>query len=215
MSVLKTDTLKDLKKFPEKKALLGLLPRKAPKEAELFFEKVMQLPFAKFGTVTKNNAVEDILKIIGDGIQDQYKSDPFFDYWINDMADVSKLFCEVQQKPSIGFWLGTQRGCRRYHVDNVPLRMLVTYAGTGTEWLPDFAADRQAFLDGERNEQILKDPSALQYMDKWDIAIFKGGPKGLLHRTPDDAMSKPSILMRLDHASFWEKILKHQQQMAS
>lgn len=212
MRVLKTETLEGLKSFPDNDALLGLLPRAAPVEADAFFRQLMQESFALFGTVSKSNAANDILKIIEETIPKELAANPFFDFWINDMAQISTLFCTIQDSEKIGFWLGSQRGYRRYHVDNVPLRMLVTYAGKGTEWLPEFAADRQAFLDGRSNEYILKDASALQYMKEWDVAVFKGGPEGLLHRTPDDAMSNPSILMRLDHAFFWEKILKHQQQ---
>ena len=39
-------------------------------------------------------------------------------------------------------------------------------------------------------------------MGEWDIAIFRGGASGLLHRTPDDALNGHSILMRLDNKVF-------------
>lgn len=48
-------------------------------------------------------------------------------------------------------------------------------------------------------------------MRPWDIAVFRGGPKGLLHRTPNAAKNGPSIMMRLDYVSFWDYILKKQQ----
>jgi len=35
---------------------------------------------------------------------------------------------------------------------------------------------------------------------------FRGGPKGILHRTPDDALNGASILMRLDREDFWENV---------
>ena len=123
------------------------------------------------------------------------------------MADVCKTFCELEKMEAVSFQLGTQRACRRYHIDNVPKRMLVTYAGKGTEWLPDEAADREAFLSGEPNEKIIKDPSALQFINQWDVAVFRGGPEGVLHRTPDAALNGPSILMKLDHPSFLENII--------
>ena len=90
--------------------------------------------------------------------------------------------------------------------------MLVTYAGKGTEWLPEEAADRKAFANGEPNEKIVKDKSALQFLKEWDVAVFCGGKNGLLHRTPDDALKEPSILLRLDHPSYWKNLLKHQKQ---
>ena len=93
----------------------------------------------------------------------------------------------------------------------VPIRLLVTYAGRGTEWLPDAAADRQAFEDGMPNKLILRDPSAIRFVDGWDVAIFRGGSKGLLHRTPDAALNGTSILMRLDRKDFWNNILGQSQ----
>ena len=118
------------------------------------------------------------------------------------MANLSQVFCEMQNSNSVSFLLSSKRGCRRYHVDIVPLRMLVTYAGKGTELLPDEAADRDAFANGEPNEKIVLDSSAIKFMDLWDIAVFRGGAKGLLHRTPDEALNNSSVFMRLDHPSF-------------
>ena len=36
------------------------------------------------------------------------------------------------------------------------LRLLVTYAGQGTELLPDYAANKNAFREGKSNKEILK-----------------------------------------------------------
>ncbi|MCG8493849.1 MAG: DUF1826 domain-containing protein [Sneathiellales bacterium] len=208
MSLFNASTPGSLREFTGRDALLGVAKRGVPKGANAFFNQLMKHPFAISGTVSKVSAVYDIEALLDSNIPEALKAHSFCSLWIEDMAEISRLFSDIQKSKSIGFWLGTQRGCRRYHADNVPLRMLVTYAGKGTEWLPDFAADRQAFSNGAPNEQIVKDPTALQYMNKWDVAIFRGGPRGLLHRTPDDAMSKPSVMMRLDHASFWENVRK-------
>ena len=125
------------------------------------------------------------------------------------MSKVCKLFCSIQSEKIISFWLGTKRGCKRYHIDMVPFRLLVTYAGQGTELLPDKAADRTAFINGKPNEKIVKDRSSLKFLSSWDIAIFRGGVNGILHRTPDSALDgNSSILMRLDHESFYDQLIK-------
>ena len=72
------------------------------------------------------------------------------------MSNICKLFCNFKDEKSISFWLGTQQGCTRYHVDMVPFRLLVTYAGQGTELLPNHAANRKAFLEGKPNEEIVE-----------------------------------------------------------
>ena len=172
----------------------------------------MQTPFNVIGKISKENSLQDIQAILENHIPDQVQADNFYMDWVSDMTETCAIFCDTLGSDAVGFCIGTERGCRRYHIDNVPLRLLVTYAGQGTEWLPDEAADRNAFANGEPNEKIIKNPEAHQFMNTWDIAIFRGGPKGLLHRTPDAALDNPSILMRLDHVTFWDKILKQQQE---
>ena len=41
----------------------------------------------------------------------------------------------------------------------------------------------EMLLEGQSNKEILKSKSALEYINKWDIAIFRGGEDGILHRT--------------------------------
>ena len=208
MKVFKTTDIQELARFPTDSAQLAVVSRKKPKGADIFFQKLMKNTLRIIGQVSKKSSREDIKYLLEEDIPDELKADPFCSLWISDMAQVSELCCVTMGSESVDFCLSTGRGCRRYHIDHVPMRLLVTYAGKGTEWIPDEAADRNAFANGAPNEDIIKDPSKLQFMDNWDISIFRGGQKGLLHRTPDAALNEPSILMRLDHESYWEKILK-------
>ncbi|WP_343565249.1 DUF1826 domain-containing protein [Kiloniella sp. b19] len=212
MSVFRTKRMEALKDFPGYTDQLGLAERTAPEKASAFFQELMKEPFRVSGMVHRESGRDDIRNILEDNIPASLQRDSFYEEWLTDMAEVSRLFCDIQGTDSTGFWLGSKRGCRRYHIDNVALRMLVTYAGKGTEWLPDEAADRQAFSRREPNEKIVKDQSALQFMNQWDVALFRGGPEGLFHRTPDAALNEPSILMRLDHPSFWDRVRQAEQQ---
>ena len=123
------------------------------------------------------------------------------------MSNVCKLFCTFLNTNKLSFWLGN-RGCKRYHVDMVPFRLLVTYKGQGTELLPNYAADRDAFIEGKPNNKIIKNKSARKFINKWDIAIFRGGKNGILHRNDSALKCYSSILMRLDDSSFLEEIKK-------
>ena len=212
MSVFRTNSIEEIKDFVTFQHQLGIVERKIPQGADEFFQKLMQTSFIIAGKVTKKNVISNIKNILEDEIPETLQNIPFFEKWIEDMANATIVFCDTQKSDSVCFWLSSERGCRRYHIDNVPLRMLITYAGKGTEWLPDEVADRLAFVKGEPNEKIVRDPTALQFMKAWDIAVFRGGAKGLLHRTPDDALNGPSILLRLDHPSFWDNVLKNQYQ---
>ncbi|MEM7621529.1 MAG: DUF1826 domain-containing protein [Pseudomonadota bacterium] len=207
MTIFKPEHLKDVSKFSKSADQLAIFQRQAPQGADAFMQKLMQISLGIAGKVHKKNALQDVQNIVHDQIPETLQVDPFYERWITDMSEVCTIFCETLGCDAICFWLGSERGCNRYHIDNVPMRLLVTYAGRGTEWLPEKAADRSAFANGAPNEQILIDPSSIQFMNTWDIAVFRGGPEGVLHRTPDAALNQPSLLMRLDPVAFWDNIL--------
>ncbi len=195
--------------FKDKDDQLKIVIRKAPLKSEFFFKKLYKSLNSTYGFVSYSNSVKDIKKILKLELLNEIMSDPFYDIWINDMSNLCKIFCKFIGEDKISFWIGTKRGCKRYHVDMVPFRLLVTYAGQGTELLPDYAANREAFVQGKPNNKIVKDKSALKFINKWDIGIFRGGKEGILHRTPDSALNaNSSILMRLDNSSFLEEIKK-------
>jgi|TARA_Y200000002_G_scaffold190175_1_gene156907 hypothetical protein len=207
MNIYQSNKLQDLENFDEYSAQLGIIERSMPVGVNAFFQKLMRSHFKFSGEVSKDAAFLDIRNILNKEFSQEIKAELLYDEWLEDMAEVCKTFCVLEKIEAVSFHLGTQRACRRYHIDNVPKRMLVTYAGKGTEWLPDEAADREAFLSGEPNEKIIKDPSALQFINQWDVAVFRGGPEGVLHRTPDAALNGPSILMKLDHPEFLKNII--------
>ncbi len=210
MTIFKAKTLLELAEFNSTKSQLAIAERSVPHGSDMFFQKLMETPFRVTGKVGKDNPERDIRFVLRGEISSDIERNPFYEIWVSDMAQVCLTFCAVLQTDTVSFCLGTKRGCKRYHIDNVPLRLLVTYAGKGTEWLPDDAADRRAMMNGAPNEAIVKDLAARRFMAPWDVAVFKGGKSGLLHRTPDDAINTSSILLRLDHGTFWDNILKQQ-----
>ena len=211
MDAYKPLYLENLPKFNFVNSQLALVERNALGGSSAFFSKLTQTKFHVIGQIFRASSAADIRFLLEEDIPPKLQSDPFFELWVADMANVCNVFCDMVGEDAIGFCLGTERGCRRYHIDNVPMRLLVTYAGQGTEWLPESASDRQAFEGGMPNEFILKDPSARQFVGLWDIAVFRGGPTGVLHRTPDSALNAPSILLRLDREDFWNNVLGQSQ----
>ena len=212
MSIFRTDNLDTLKSCSMQEYQLGIAERVVPNGADIFFQKVLKKNLGVKGQVRKASALADIEIILKEKIDKEIQNDPFYDEWLLDISKVCIVFCDLQKSSNVDFYLSTKRGCRRYHIDNVPQRMLVTYAGKGTEWLPDDAANRNAFLNGEPNEKIIIDKTALQFLKAWDVAVFRGGSSGLLHRTPDDALKGKSILLRLDHPTYWKNLIQHQKQ---
>ena len=212
MTVFEAKDLRDLATFKHQEGQLAILERQPLGGGDEFFKKLSERPLNVIGIVGKKTCVEEILALLEDEISEDLKSSDFYMQWVIDMAGVCNIFCETLATSTVGFCLATQRACQRYHIDNVPLRLLVTYYGKGTEWVPDSAVDRLAYDSGMPNDKILTSNKARKFLNAWDVAIFRGGPDGLLHRTPDAALNTPSILLRLDHESFWDTVFTDTQE---
>ena len=158
MDVFFADNLDLLSDFADQSHRLVIFQREEPDDANMFFQSLMKTTFSVSGKLNKATAVDNIRSILEKDIPSEVQRNPFYEVWLNDMADVSSLFCNVEKDDAISIWIGSKRGCKRYHVDIVPQRLLVTYAGLGTEWLPDEAADWKAYSTGEPNEKIIRDP---------------------------------------------------------
>ena len=210
MSFLKIDDIEKISEFSKQDYLLIEIERKNMNNSDSFFREIMYEPFRVIGKISKKNSSEDIKRILRDIIPLSSQTNFFYKTWVSDMSEICQIFCDTLNSKSVSFCLGTERGCSRYHIDNVPMRLLVTYMGQGTEWLPNEIANRVAFEEGLPNEKIVKDSSKIKSIKTFNVAIFRGGAAGLLHRTPDSALKNPSILLRLDHESFWDNILKQQ-----
>lgn len=85
--------------------------------------------------------------------------------------------------------------CRKLHTDNVTVRLLCTYAGPGTEWVPDEDALRENLcrLDvgfEDANRSVLRHPDALRRAGVGDVLLLKGEAfpgnrgRGAIHRSP-------------------------------
>ncbi|WP_377811409.1 DUF1826 domain-containing protein (plasmid) [Azospirillum sp. A29] len=96
-------------------------------------------------------------------------------------------------------------GCRFFHVDHVGLRLLCTYRGAGTQWLPDGAVTRPALGRGD-NDAVLSDPRRIRMLHAGHVALLKGEAwpgnrgRGLVHRSPPaDPSGARRLLLCLDH----------------
>lgn len=95
--------------------------------------------------------------------------------------------------------------CPRFHVDNLAVRLVTTYAGPATEWLPEHAVNR-AGLGAPRPDKPdpVADPCAIRRLGVGDLALLKGdgwlGNEGrsLVHRSPRPAPGERRLLLALD-----------------
>lgn len=100
-------------------------------------------------------------------------------------------------------------GCRKFHVDWVELRLLCTYVGPGTQWLPNHVA-RRALITGkdgrsleEFNEAMCPGGAGLLRAGVGDVVVLKGEAypgnrgNGVIHRSPP-RQAQRRLLLKLD-----------------
>lgn len=88
--------------------------------------------------------------------------------------------------------------CPRFHVDHVPLRLLTTYAGAGSEWVEEGAIERARM----QPEQPPVDK--VRRLVAGEVAVLKGEKwlgnegAGLVHRSPLTGPGERRLLLSLD-----------------
>ena len=103
-----------------------------------------------------------------------------------DMSLLTEILCELLDCPEVGLRCTQVEHamCPRLHVDRVPLRLLCTYEGPGTEWLEDQGVARNDLS----NPDIAK--GACQRAATGDVVLLKGAlwqdneGFGAIHRSP-------------------------------
>ncbi|WP_367373595.1 DUF1826 domain-containing protein [Pseudomonas lini] len=94
--------------------------------------------------------------------------------------------------------------CPRFHVDHVPVRLITTYAGIGSQWLKEGVMDRRQLGKPEAEPQ---DDSLIQQITSGEVALLKGekwhGNEGfgLIHRSPQPAPGERRLILTLDWLS--------------
>jgi len=96
-----------------------------------------------------------------------------------------------------------ERGCPVFHADHVGLRLLVAYAGPGTEWVPESGVNRAALGSGD-NRAIVPDARAIRRLPGFSAGLFKGDAfpgnrgRGVVHRSAPASRARPRLLLCLD-----------------
>lgn len=89
--------------------------------------------------------------------------------------------------------------CPRFHVDHVPVRLITTYAGVGSQWLREGVMDRRRLSqpDAEPTERI-------EHIHCGEVALLKGTKwhgnehHGLIHRSPALKANERRLILTLD-----------------
>lgn len=128
---------------------------------------------------------------------------------IDDMATIAEAIAFLFDTHTVGIRVRLLNSamCPRFHCDNLPARMVTTYFGPGSEWLPEHAINRDGLGAPHPNRpDIATDASAIQRLLPGDIALLKGSgwegceAHGLVHRIPALEHGSKRLLMSIDPA---------------
>lgn len=128
-----------------------------------------------------------------------------------DVANLVDMFCTLFDLKQVGLRLAVldRAMCPRFHVDRVPCRLLTTYLGVATEWLPHHNADRSRLGIGNQGKPdeesgIMNSDKDIKYLNQGDVALLKGEAwegnegSGLIHRSPTLDSNSRRLLLTID-----------------
>jgi hypothetical protein len=116
--------------------------------------------------------------------------------WLTaDIAYLLGRLAQLSEARHLRVWFGAVRSdqCRRFHVDYVRYRLITTYVGPGTEWVPEHALCREALAHPQdcpcdANEAIVRDPSEIRHAMAGEVLVLRGAHHrsglGAVHRSP-------------------------------
>ena len=121
------------------------------------------------------------------------------------------MFCTLFELERVGLRLThlTHAMCPKFHVDKVPCRLVATFTGNATQWLPNESVDRSKLGFGsqglpDHSSGIIRDLSQINQLNAGDIALLKGESwydnegGGLVHRSPELVNNEQRLLLTLD-----------------
>jgi len=99
--------------------------------------------------------------------------------------------------------------CPKFHVDRVPCRLLTTFQGIATEWLPHNKVNRDKLGPGSQGKAdsesgLYTSPEDIQQLQAGHVALLKGElwegneNAGLVHRSPAVPNGERRLLLTLD-----------------
>lgn len=128
-----------------------------------------------------------------------------------DIARLVDIFCELFNQERVSLKLSSldHAMCPRFHVDRVPCRMITTYQGVATQWLPHDVADRSKLGTGNQGKPdelsgLFENASDIKQLNCGDVALLKGEiwdknqGAGLIHRSPKLPNNLRRLLLTID-----------------
>ncbi|NQD93833.1 DUF1826 domain-containing protein [Pseudomonas sp. CrR25] len=137
------------------------------------------------------------------GLLDDYRELPGQLAFLADVAWLVRAYACLLDARCIGLRLRAldTAMCPRFHVDQVPLRLVTSYAGSGSQWLREGGLARACLSQDGAAPPL---PEAIEQLGTGHVALLKGERwlgnqgRGLIHRSPQLAPGQRRLLLTLD-----------------
>jgi hypothetical protein len=137
------------------------------------------------------------------GLVSHYSDLPGQQAFLADIAWLVSAFACLLDARRIGLRLRIldKAMCPRFHVDHVPVRLITSYAGVGSEWLEEGVMARRRL--GEPAAEP-SDAALIQRAEAGHVLLAKGekwignAGGGLIHRSPQPPAGQRRLLLTLD-----------------
>ena len=153
--------------------------------------------------VSPEEAFDAIKKLLG--------SSPEAEVLAEDIAYLVDMFCCLfdLKRGALRMTVLDRAMCPRFHVDRVPCRLVTTYQGIATEWLPHNVADRSKLGTGNMGKPdelsgLFEHIYDIQQLKSGDVGLMKGElwhnneGAGLIHRSPQVPNNTRRLVLTLD-----------------
>ena len=127
------------------------------------------------------------------------------------IAELVDIFCCLFELDRVGLRLTAldRAMCPRFHVDHVPARLVTTFSGTATQWLPHNEVDRSKLGHAslglpDEASGLFENEQKIEQLSSGDVALLKGEGwtgnegAGLVHRSPLIKAGEKRLLLTLD-----------------
>ncbi|MFF7707975.1 DUF1826 domain-containing protein [Pseudomonas sp. NPDC007930] len=164
---------------------LAVWQRDLPSAAALFVEHVL----AQQAPLLEQAHIEVANSAAMPSLASTFKHLPGHAAFVEDVTWLVEAYACLLGVSRVGLRLRTldKPMCPRFHVDQVPVRLITTYQGPATQWLP-----------GPEHSQ------APEQMRAGDVALLKGERwvgnegHGLAHRSPSASAEERRLILTLD-----------------
>jgi hypothetical protein len=181
---------------------LAVWQRRLPAQIEDFAAALLAQGKSLAQSMTLELATPDSAPNL-DGLVAQYADLPGQAAFLADVAWLVRAYACLLDAERIGLRLRVldKAMCPRFHVDHVPLRLITSYAGVGSQWLEEGGMPRARLGDGSAEPQ---DAAAIRQLQAGQVALAKGEKwqgnegRGLIHRSPQPPAGERRLLLTLD-----------------